>query len=74
MAMKRLSGLPPATGKVPPIAEVGAQLSAIMRICFGLPPDSGRKPKVPLTGSFDPLRKLLALITYPEGPTITRPR
>ena len=32
----------PATGKVPPTAEVGARLSAIMRICFGLPPDSGR--------------------------------
>jgi hypothetical protein len=35
LAIKRLSDLPPATGNVPPIAEVGAQLSAIMRICFG---------------------------------------
>jgi hypothetical protein len=58
MAMKRLSGLPPATGKVPPIAEVGAQLSAIMRICFGLPPDSGREPRAPLTVSFDPQQTL----------------
>ena len=57
MAMKRLSGLPPATGKVPPTAEVGAELSAIMRICFGLPPDSGREPKAPLTGSFNPEEK-----------------